>query len=193
MHKAELAHIPQSLWCDLLQILEASPRGAMHLPQIGPDDGTLIRSHSIPNIVMPMPGLVSVGPGRDAVTVDVDGNAGRAMPWMERKALQTGFLQSLAQSRSCQILRGLVMASGLEPASEGPVMDQKDPSPLAIENESRCRDMPGNGATGMNVVSARDLASQEGMPFMRHAEGSGMIVQDGPDMMPESCWIETRR
>jgi hypothetical protein len=69
-------------------------------------------------------------------------------------------------------------------------MDEKDLSSFSIEDEGRCGDMARKSAAGMNIVPARDLLSQEGMPVTGHGEGSGVLVEDPSDMMPESGRIE---
>ena len=115
------------------------------------------------------------------------------MPWVDRQPLHPRFLHRLAQGRARQILRRLVMAARLQPASEGAVMDEQDPLPFAVEDERGRGHMAGKGAAGMDVVPARDLTAQKRVPLSRHAEGFRMPVEDRCDMAAEGGRIEAGR
>jgi hypothetical protein len=85
------------------------------------------------------------------------------------------------------------MAAGLEPTPQGAVMDQEDQLSRVIEDERRCGDMSGEDSTGVKVISVLDLAPENGMLFVGHAEGSDIIAQDCLDPMPKGWRIEAHR
>src|SRR4029079_10154832 len=73
------------------------------------------------------------------------------------------------------------------------VMDEQDPLPVAAEDERGRGHVAGKGATGMDVVPARDLTAQTPVPPCRQAEGFRMPVEDRCDMAAEGGRIEAGR
>lgn len=127
-------HIAQGGRSNAPQFRRIAPFGTMDLREIGAD-APFLRSHDVADVVMPMLRLTLVRPGRNEVTVDVDGDAGGLMPWVEGQPLHARLLESFPQSRSLEAFRRLIMPARLQPACKRAVVDQQDATACFIQNE----------------------------------------------------------
>jgi hypothetical protein len=93
--KAELSHIPQGLRCDAFQLGKTAPFGIVHFRKIGLEFAALLDPDDIADIMMPVLRLIPFGAGRNAMGVDVDGQAGCLMPGIEDETLRPRLLKRL--------------------------------------------------------------------------------------------------
>src|SRR5690606_34394980 len=135
----------ENLWGELAEHGDVFPLNGVDFVELGDKGRGRIGDEEILQIVMDVGRLVAGFLARHVMAVDDEGKVAALMPGVERNAGNAGFLDRLAQGREMKLRDGLVMAAGLEPATDGDVIDEKRLAVIGREDDCTGGEVPGIG------------------------------------------------